>query len=143
MKKFKFTLESILGLKENMEENEKMLLYRMKAELNALYLELEELNNIYMRYVNERKASSKIGITIAKLKEITQYIDEVDKKKALKQDEIEQMQVTIDNQTEVLKQVRIEVKTLERLKENQLTAHNEMVSKENELLIEDFIAGRI
>jgi len=142
MKKFKFTLQSVLSLKENMEENEKMLLYSMKIKLNALYDELEALDNIYIRYVNERKQSSVQGTTIARLKEIVQYIGDIDRQKVAKQSEIDKKNIEIDKQTEVLKQVSIEVKTLEKLKEKQLIIYKEKENKETQLLIEDFIAGR-
>lgn len=142
MKKFKFTLQSVLSLKENMEENEKMLLYGLKIQLNTLCDELKALDDIYNRYVNERKSSSVEGTTIARLREIDQYMGELDIQKTAKQNEIDQKVIEIDKQTEVLKQVSTEVKTLEKLKEKQLTAYNEAESKEMELLIEDFISGK-
>ncbi|MDD4698853.1 MAG: flagellar FliJ family protein [Oscillospiraceae bacterium] len=142
MKQFKFTLQSVLNLKENMEENEKMLLYGMKIKLNALYDELEALNVVYIRCVNERKHSSVQGITIARLREISQYMGELDRQKSAKQCEIDKKLIEIDKQTEVLKQVSTEVKTLEKLKEKQLISYKEKESKENQLMIEDFIAGR-
>lgn len=142
MKQFKFTLQSVLNLKENIEENEKTLLYDMKTQLNALYAELELLNDEYDRYVDERKRSCVEGITIARLREIFSYMEEIDRLKVEKRSEIEKKTIEVDNQMQVVKQASIDVKTLEKLKEKQLISYKASENKETELLIEDFIAGR-
>jgi flagellar export protein FliJ len=142
MKRFSFTLQSILSLKKKIEENEKLKLYALKSELNALTIELEELNSIYSSCSLERRKTSEQGIQISRLAELAAYMDEVDKQKTAKQREIDNKLIQINKQAEVLKQIRMEVKMLEKLKEKQLSEHIEKDNKQNELMIEDFLAGR-
>ena len=47
MKKFIFSLQSVLRLKENIEENEKTVLYSLEAKKNALCRELSSLESQY------------------------------------------------------------------------------------------------
>jgi len=74
MKRFSFTLQSILSLKEKIEENEKLKLYALKSELSALTNEFEELNSIYLSYSLERRKTSEQGIQISSHLSIYHFI---------------------------------------------------------------------
>jgi flagellar export protein FliJ len=142
MKSFKFTVQKILDLKKKIEENEKIQLVRLKTELNILYEELAVIENTYKDTVSELKESTMVGTTPVKLAEMTLYLKEIDKKRVSKESEISKTLAKMQRQTEVLKEILKEVRMLEKLKEKQLDAYNKKLSKEEELSIEDFLAGK-
>jgi flagellar export protein FliJ len=142
MKKFIFNLESILKLRLSIEENEKIQLYNLKLKHKNLQFEFAELEKTYQDITIERKMASIKGTTVIKLLEVCNYLKELDKKKEEKQDEIDKVLLSINKQSEVLVNLRTEIKTLEKLKEKQISLYKVIEDKENEVMIEDFIAVR-
>jgi flagellar export protein FliJ len=126
-----------------MEDNEKMLLMELRNQHNILMEELGVFQNAYADCTQQKREILLTGTTPTQLFQFTQYISEVNKRIALKQDEIDKMLIRIEKQAQVLKEIRTEVKTLEKLKEKQLESYHGKLSKENELLIEEFVANKV
>ncbi len=141
MKTFKFPVQSVLDLKVKLEENEKVQLLKLKAALNALQEELKVLKNRYEHSLLERRVMIAAGIAPIRLAEMTLYIREMDRQISTKNREIEEMLEAIEKQAEVVKEANKETKMLDRLKEKHLTLYNKAVQKEDELVIDDFLAG--
>ena len=110
MKKFIFSLQSVLRLKENIEENEKTVLYSLEAKKNALCRELSSLESQYRGTSQELKNLVCSGTSSLKISEYTYYIQDLDRKKAAKQREINEVQARIEKQTDLLLQIRNEIK---------------------------------
>lgn len=142
MKNFKFSVQSVLDLKTKFEDNEKAKLLKLKNELNALFYDLDLLKNHYKATKRTHVELSFTGTTPAKFAEMLLYIKDVDKRIAIKNSEIVKMQERVDAQAEILKEINKEVKMLEKLREKQLWLHGQAENKENELAIEDFLAGK-
>jgi flagellar FliJ protein len=142
MKNFKFSIQSVLDLKTKFEENEKTKLLKLKNELNALFDDLAALKSLFENSKRKHKEMSAAGTSTAKFAEMTWYLKEIDNKITLKNNEIDKMQEKIEIQTDVLKEINKEVKMLEKLREKQVLIHNKLVDKENELIVDDFIAGK-
>lgn len=142
MKNFKFSVQSVLDLKAKFEENEKAKLLKLKVELNALFDDLDALHKLYEINKKEYIELAAKGATPAKYSECLLYLKEIDNRISLKNSEIEKMKAKIEIQANVLKEINKEVKMLEKLKEKQLATYNHALLKENELLIDDFLAGK-
>jgi len=142
MKRFKFGLQSVLGLKEKTQENEKMLLYDLKAQMSRLVDELHTLEGNYKRYAGERNELSARGISVAGLEQYCNYLKELEVLQKQKLREIEKLQERIEKQIELLTQISIEVKSLEKLREAQYREYSKLADKETERMIDDFIAAR-
>jgi len=142
MKRFRFTLQSVLDIKEKTEENEKRVLYGLKTQMSELQNELHCLEELYKKYADERGALSANGISVAELTRYCNYLKELEGRQKQKQSEIDTLQERIDRQTEVLKKLSIEVKALVKLKEAQYALYGKLADRENERLIEDFIAAK-
>jgi flagellar export protein FliJ len=142
MKKFNFSLENVLRLKISLEENEKMTLGFLKKKENDLQDEYDFIHSVYKKAADELKAYAILGMSSVKYTEYSNYMIDLDKKKAAKQTEIDSVQTKITKQTEVLINIRTEIKALEKLKEKQKILYNSGRNKQNEILIEDFISGR-
>ncbi len=141
MKSFKFPVQSVLDLKVKLEENEKMQLLKLKAALNALQDELKALKSRYERSLLERRVMIAAGIAPLRLAEMTLYIREMDNQISNKNREIERMLEAIERQAEAVKEANKETKMLDRLREKHLVLYNKSVQKEEELVIDDFLAG--
>ncbi len=142
MKNFKFSVQSVLDLKAKFEENEKAKLLKLKNELNALFNDLAALHRLYEINKKEYRELASKGTTPSKYAERLLYLKEIDNRISFKNSEIDKIQAKIEIQANVLKEINKEVKMLEKLKEKQLAIYNHEVLKENELLIDDFLAGK-
>lgn len=131
-----------MGLKENIEENEKMLLYELKAQMSRLMDELHSLEERYKKYAGERNALSAKGVSVIRLEQYCNYLKELEGLQRQKRSEIDKLQERIDRQVEALRQVSVEVKSLEKLKEAQYRLYGKLADRENERMIDDFIAAR-
>ncbi len=143
MKKFKFSLQSVLRLKINIEDNEKTQLYILKSQLNTLLEEKRVLDELYAAGVEEQREICRRGTSPARLIEMSHYLQDMEMQQKQKQDEIDAMQLRADEQLEAVMQASTEVKTLEKLKEKQWTVYTEKANKEQDIIIEDFVAGQM
>jgi flagellar export protein FliJ len=142
MKKFSFTLQSVLHLKQDLEENEKMILSSLERKRVELQNALITLESMHLQTVNAREAAASAGISSARFAEYSHYLQELDDLIAAKQIEIVDQDIIIAEQREVLTELRKEIKTLERLRENQFKEYSAAQDRQSEILIEDFISGR-
>jgi len=142
MKNFKFSVQSVLDLKIKFEDQEKVKLLKLKNELNSLLDELNALKNLYENCKRELRELSAIGTTTIKFSEMVLYIKEIDNNIVSKKCEIDKVQEKVELQANVLKEMNKEVKMLEKLREKQLSLHNKLALKEDELIVDDFLAGK-
>ena len=142
MKKFRFTLQSALGFKENMKENEKTILLNLKSQMNVLQDEIMFLEKLHNQYASRLNSMSSAGVSAAELKQFSLYLREIEMLQKQKQSEADKLQKRIDMQTKVLVKASTEVKTLNKLKEVQYGIYKKLESKENERLIEEFICAK-
>lgn len=143
MKTFKCTIQSVLDLKIKFEENEKNELLRLRAVLNTMYDELNALKKHYENNLIEFREKASKGISPQKLTDMSLYIKEVDQLITTKKNEIVKMQEEVEKQTGVLVELNREIKMLEKLREKQLVLYNQLVQKEDEVLIEDYLAAKV
>ncbi len=142
MKKFKFTLQSALGFKENIEENEKTILLNLNSQMNILQDDISFLKKLHTEYAARINAMSAAGVMAADLIQFSLYLREIETRQKQKQSEADKLQKRIDMQTKVLVKASTEVKTLNKLKEVQYGIYKKIENKENERLIEEFICAK-
>lgn len=118
------------------------MLATLEAKKTALCRELARLDALYRDTAEERKSSAAAGISSFRLLEYSNYLQELDYRKAAKQKEIDTVQLSIDRQTKILLQLRTEIKTLEKLREKQRKLYTAAQNKRQEMMIEDFVASR-
>jgi flagellar FliJ protein len=141
MKKFKFSLEKILQLKEQILKNLKNDLSFLQLALKEKEAEIQDLWSKYYKTDNEYKERSSKSIMpyeIAQYKDYMSYILNMIKKK-------EEEKLVIIKKVEAKKQeiinMNIEISTLEKLKEKKLIKYNYNVQKMEEILIEEFVSN--
>lgn len=141
MKKFKFSLEKILQLKEQILKNLKNDLSFLQLALKEKEAEIQDLWSKYCKTDNEYKDKSSKSIMpyeIAQYKDYMTYILNMIKKK-------EEEKAIILKKIEAKKQeiinMNIEISTLEKLKDKKLAKYNYKVQKMEEILIEEFVSN--
>jgi len=140
MKKFKFSLEKILDLKNQFLKNLKNDLMRLKLDLKNKEDEINDLNrkiaDTDAKYVEKTKES------ISSV-EIVSYKDYLDRLYMEKKELFMQKRIIInkiENKKKDVISMNMEISTLEKLREKKMDDYNYKVQKAEEQLIEEFIS---
>lgn len=141
MKKFKFSLEKILQLKEQILKNLKNDLSFLQMALKEKDAEIQDLWSKYYKTDNEYKEKSSKSIMpyeIAQYKDYMTYITNMIKKK---EEEKSVILKKIEAKKQEIINMNIEISTLEKLKDKKLAKYNYKVQKMEEILIEEFVSN--
>lgn len=141
MKKFKFSLEKILQLKEQILKNLKNDLSFLQLALKEKEAEIQELWAKYYKTDNEYKEKSSNSIMpyeIAQYKDYLTFITNFIKKKEEEKDLIIKK---IEAKKQEIINMNIEISTLEKLREKKLAKYNYQLQKVEEILIEEFVSN--
>lgn len=141
MKKFKFSLEKILQLKEQILKNLKNDLSFLQMALKEKEAEIQDLWSKYYKTDNEYKEKSSKSILpyeIAQYKDYMTYILNMIKKK---EEEKSVILKKIEAKKQEIINMNIEISTLEKLKDKKLAKYNYKVQKMEEILIEEFVSN--
>ncbi|MBQ5334283.1 MAG: flagellar export protein FliJ [Oscillospiraceae bacterium] len=141
MKKFHFTLDTLLNFKDQVLEREKNSL----ASLNAQKLQALELKAALEQEMREaqddfnyraQKGISAMEMFIFKEHHNTLRLQIEDAKRS-----IESLEAAVEKQLYVVTEASKEVKSLEKLEEKQLEDYNFKAAKADELFIEEYVNG--
>lgn len=142
MKKFKFSLESVLKLKLSIEENEKLKLSELRAKENELLNARKAITEQQEENAVQHRETLARGTTPFEMQRLSNYATELKRRLDEVDFNIKKQRVLIEKQTEVVKQAMSEVKTLQKLKEKQLEEYNKKAAKETEQSIEEFVSNK-
>ncbi len=141
MKKFQFPLEKLLTYKNQILENELQLL----AELNLEHqLALEKMSVIQRNYEKcKNKLNGKLSAksTPAECQLYMYYIVDLNEQTKQVQLEIERISMKIVEQVNQVKQLKMEAKTIENLKETRLEDFRKAEAKREEAEMDEYIAA--
>ena len=133
MKKFEFSLEKVLRIREFEEEQAKIELGKAISEVNRINSELEFIAS--ERVKNNLARSSCVDINF--LMSIEKYIEGLDLKKEELLNELAQAEMLADERRKILAECMQKRKVLEKLKENQKIAYNKLVEREEEKVLDE------
>ncbi len=141
MKKFQFPLEKLLNYKNQILESEMQVL----SELNLEHqMALDKLNTIQKNYERcKNKLNSKLNTTStpSECQLYMYYIVDLNEQTKAAQQEIERISMKIVEQINVVKQMKMEVKTIDNLRENRLDDFKKAESKREEADMDEFVAA--
>ena len=142
MKKFKFTLKSLLDLKQAVERQHKSELGAALAAQNRFVQELEVMDQELLRQRLElsRPADAvspgELALRDIGFRALFQHMDEQKEKIRVAKLECERIR-------HKLTVVMSERKVLERLKEKQLALYKEEVSRQESIAIDEFLSNKL
>jgi Fe-S cluster assembly scaffold protein SufB len=141
MKKFVFSLAALAKHKASLEKKQKAELFSVLARLNALYEERQRL----LRAMEDNAASQQQAL--AQQRELARELPRHDNYQTFLRQELENTRQQIGLAEAEKKRIQAllivtvkEVKTLERLREEEYQAYLAQVRKEEDLVIGDIIA---
>lgn len=141
MKKFKFSLEKILQLKEQILKNLKNNLGTLQMQLREKEKDIESLKIKY-RVSNEiyNDKSSK-SIMPYEIKFYKDYMNSILNSIKKAEEEKELILKKIEAKKQEIIDLNIEISSIEKLKEKKLSKYNYQVQKVEEILIEEFVSS--
>jgi flagellar FliJ protein len=101
--------------------------------------QLSEMNDELHRSSEDLNEKYKTGLTALEIGTHKAYLTSVGESIALQELRIMQQIEAIDKHTDVVREAKIEISTIEKLKEKKLEEYNYQVQKEEELFIDEFV----
>ena len=143
MRRFEFSLDRVLGYKNQMLDREKNELARLRMVKNQMDKELEELLEEFQVVNHKMMVESQKGVTALKLKGFQFQLDCL-------RDDMEQLNekrrdqdVLIDEQLGVVLELSQSVSGLDKLKDHQKEEFARYEAKVNETEISEFVTGKL
>lgn len=141
MKKFSFSLQRLLDYTEQVLDIERATLADMNAVLRGFVEDLENLKNEYSRRSREHSEVMMEGTTPLDLEMRRNYLIALDERIHNKKVQIEMQRRVVEKQTDKVRDTKMEISTMEKLRENKLEEYNALDQKEQELFIEEFVSN--
>jgi flagellar export protein FliJ len=140
MKKFQFKLDKLLDYKNQLLENEILALATLNAELAAVNGRIDGMTAEMHRCGDElQEMQLGGGVTPAACQMYFRYGDFLKKEIAQAKRLAALLERKIEKQIDVIKDLRLETKSIELLRESRLSAYRKEEVKENERSIEEYV----
>ncbi len=142
MKRFKFTLESVLTIRKKILEDERI---KLVSTINALKEQNEVLQAMVFKFNSLKEESEKLLKENFNPETISNYnafsnklFQDINTQKQI----IDRTKIDLTNRREVVKQAYIKVETLEKLKEKQKENYNKQILQEEIKEIDDIVGSK-
>lgn len=142
MKKFFFSLNTVLDYKERVLETLKGEHARILIKVRECEDEIEALEKeCYLcgRELGENRAR---GITVNEIRTYENYMDALRLKIRRKQEELVRLREAEEKKKEEVVEAKKETSSIDKLKERKIEEYNKQVQKEEEQFIEEFVSTR-
>jgi len=142
MKKFNFSLQKLLDYKEQLFDVERTILGDMHAALNGMLEERDEMRRQHTGRSAELREKMIAGISAIEMETHKNFLTMLDFSIKQKEQQIELQRKAIDKQTDKVKEAKIELSTIEKLKERKLEDYNYEANKAEQAFIEEFVSNK-
>jgi flagellar export protein FliJ len=139
MKKFVFSLEKVLNLKQQLldvQVNEMMLL---QERLKQIVTEIQQLNETFHKYNNELNEQMRTGIGPHEVMVYKMYFHDITQKTNGCLRRKEEVERKIFLKKEEMIALKTDISGLERLEEKQREEYNALLHKQQELEVEEYV----
>lgn len=142
MKKFSFSLQKVLEIKLQMLDNFKFELSNLNHEANSLDMDIKNLNNKYFYLDEEFNKKSSVCITVGEITYYKMLMESVLKKIEIKKSDKAVIDIKIQEKRNEIININKEISSLENLRDKELEKYNHLVTKSEEIFIEEFISNK-
>ncbi|MDR2133442.1 MAG: flagellar export protein FliJ [Clostridiales Family XIII bacterium] len=140
MKKFQFKLDKLLDYKSKLLENEILALAALNAELAAVNRRMGDMAESVRANRSELQAAQlERGVTPALCRMYLRYEDFLKEEIAKAKRLAAQIERRIEKQIETVKELRLETRSMELLRESRLSEYRNAEVKENERQVEEYV----
>lgn len=142
MKKFFFSLDTVLEYKERVLENLKGEHARILIKVRECEEEIEALEKEHYNRSKELEGNRYRGIAINEIRTYEYYMEALRLKIKKKQDELVRLREEEEKKKDEVIEAKKETSSIEKLKERKQEEYNKQVQKEEEQFIEEFVSTR-
>ena len=138
MKKFKFSLEKVLSLREFEEKQAQIELGKAQSVVNDINEQLKFIASERVKSNESRSKSSDLTFLMS----IENYINGLDYKKELLIEELAQAQIILEEKRAIVVEAIKKRKSLEKLKEKQFESYKKEYNKEEEKILDEISSSK-
>ena len=138
MKKFKFSLEKVLSLREFEEKQAQIELGKAQSVVNDLNDQLKFIASERLKSNESRSKSSDLTFLMS----IENYINGLDYKKEKLIEELAQAQIILEEKRAIVVETIKKRKSLEKLKEKQFESYKKEYNKEEEKILDEISTSK-
>ena len=142
MKKFSFSLQKVLEIKEQILENLKVELSNLNSDYKKAEHEIINLKAKYSEENNEFLEKSSVSISVGEMSYYKMYMSSILRKIEIKEEEKSKLLKMIEAKRQEIVSKNIEISSLEKLREKELEKYNSALLKSEELFIEEFVSNK-
>jgi len=142
MKKFSFSLQKVLEIKEQVLENLKVELGNLNHDYKEVENEIVNLKKKYSDINMEFSEKSSVSISVGEMSYYKMLLSSILRKVENKEEEKEKILKKIEDKRHEIVSKNIEISSLEKLREKELEKYNSALAKSEELFIEEFVSNK-
>lgn len=142
MKKFSFSLQKVLEIKEQVLDNLKIELSNLNREHANIEQQILDLKMQFKSINSEFVEKSAISISVGEMTYYKMFMSNILKQQEKKEEEKNIILKKIEAKRQEIINAKMEISSLEKLKENELQKYNHALMKSEEIFIEEFVSNK-
>lgn len=142
MKKFNFSLQKVLEIKEQILENLKIELSNLNHDYKNIEIYINNLNIKLTTVDKEFVEKSSVSISVGEMSYYKIYMSSIIKQIENKEIEKEELLKLIEAKRREIVSMNKEISSLEKLKDKELEKYNSSLLKSEEIFIEEFVSNK-
>ena len=142
MKKFRFSLETVLDYKQQALDALQVEHGAILARVRAQEVEIQEMETAY-RQLDEEFAQRKLaGISIVDAMKYEQYLRAAERQLEEAYKRLEKLKQQAEEKRQEVVEAKKETSSIEKLREKKLDAYNKAVQKSEEAMIDELVSTK-
>lgn len=142
MKKFFFTLDTVLNYKEQVLDSLKGEHARILAKVRECEREIEKLEQLHQDCTAEFRKNQMDGIKISEIHTYENYLESLGIKIRQKREVLARLKAQEEAKRNEVVEAKKETSSIDKLKDRKREEYNKAVQKEDEQFIEEFVTTR-
>lgn len=142
MKKFFFSLDTVLSYKEQVLDGLKAEHARILMKVRECERAIEELEQLHRECTAEFRKNQLNGIKISEIHTYENYLESLGIKIKQKQEQLKKLKMKEEAKRNEVVEAKKETSSIDKLKEKKRAEYDKSVQKEEEQLIEEFVVTK-
>lgn len=142
MKKFSFSLQKVLEIKEQILENSKVELSNLNQDFKIIELDIKNLREKFSDINNDFNEKSSVSISVGEMSYYKIYMSSILKQIENKEEEKAILFKKIEARRQEIINKKMEISSLEKLKDKESEKYNAAFMKNEEIFIEEFVSNK-
>lgn len=142
MKKFNFSLQKVLEIKEQLLENLKIELGSLNNDLKTIEMTIKNLRYRFTEINNKFVEKSSVAISVGEMAYYKMLMGSILKQIEKKEEDRQIVLKKIEEKRQEIVSMNMEISSLEKLKDKELEKYSRAVAKKEEIFIEEFVSNK-